>query len=45
LLIEIPKTLWSDIGGSEQIKFKVQQCVEWPLKYPEKFEAVGIKPP
>jgi AAA family ATPase len=45
LLVEVPKTLWSDIGGSESIKFKVKQCVEWPLKFPEKFHAVGIKPP
>lgn len=45
LLVEVPKTLWSDIGGNESIKFQVRQCVEWPLKYPEKFRAVGIKPP
>ena len=23
----------------------MRQCVEWPLKYPHKFKAVGIKPP
>lgn len=45
LLVEVPKTYWADIGGSEEIKFKVRQCVEWPLKYPQKFEAVGVKPP
>lgn len=45
LLVEVPKTLWSEIGGNEQIKFQVRQCVEWPLKYPHKFEAMGIKPP
>ena len=45
LLVEVPKTLWSEIGGNETVKFQVRQCVEWPLKYPEKFSAVGIKPP
>lgn len=45
LLVEVPKTLWSEIGGNEQVKFQVRQCVEWPLKFPEKFEAMGIKPP
>ena len=45
LLVEVPKTLWSEIGGNEAVKFQVRQCVEWPLKYPEKFKAVGIKPP
>ena len=45
LLVEVPKTLWSEIGGNDTVKFQVRQCVEWPLKYPEKFHAVGIKPP
>ena len=45
LLVEVPKTMWSEIGGNEDIKFQVRQCVEWPLKFPEKFEAVGVKPP
>lgn len=45
LLVEVPKVLWSEIGGNEDIKFQVRQCVEWPLKYPQKFEAMGLKPP
>jgi SpoVK/Ycf46/Vps4 family AAA+-type ATPase len=24
LLVEVPKVLWSDIGGGEEIKFKVK---------------------
>ena len=36
---------WDEIGGNEEIKFQVRQCVEWPLKYPQKFEAMGLKPP
>ena len=23
----------------------MKQCVEWPLRFPDKFEAMGIKPP
>ena len=45
LLVEVPKVLWDEIGGNEEIKFQVRQCVEWPLKYPQKFEAMGLKPP
>lgn len=45
LLIEVPKVHWDEIGGNEEIKFQVRQCVEWPLKYPQKFEAMGLKPP
>jgi SpoVK/Ycf46/Vps4 family AAA+-type ATPase len=43
--VEVPKVLWSEIGGNDNIKFQVKQCVEWPLKYPEKFEYLGLKPP
>ena len=45
LLVEVPKTLWADIGGCTNIKFQIRQCVEWPLRYPEKFESMGVKPP
>ena len=45
VIVEIPKVHWDEIGGNEAIKFQVRQCVEWPLKYPEKFEMLGLKPP
>ena len=45
MLVEVPKVKWDEIGGNEEIIFQVKQCVEWPLKYPEKFTAVGVKPP
>lgn len=34
LLVEVPKVHWDEIGGNEEIKFQVRQCVEWPLRYP-----------
>jgi len=45
LVIEIPKTLWEDIGGNDDVKQLISQCVEWPLKHPEAFQRIGIKPP
>ena len=45
MIVEVPRVLWSEIGGNEDIKFQVRQCIEWPLKYPEKFEMLGLKPP
>ena len=36
---------WSDIGGLENIKLKLKQAVEWPLKHPESFIRMGIQPP
>jgi len=43
--IEIPNVRWEDIGGLENVKHQLIEAVEWPLKYPEKFERLGIRPP
>ena len=36
---------WSDIGGQHDLKLKLRQAVEWPLKHPEAFVRLGISPP
>eukprot|EP00808_Paulinella_micropora_P013332 g54896.t1 len=43
--LEVPTVRWSDIGGQEEIKKRLQEAVEWPLTHPEAFEALGIDPP
>lgn len=43
--VHVPNVKWSDIAGQEELKLKLQQCVEWPIKYPESFTRLGIKPP
>ena len=43
--VEVPNVHWNDIGGLEEIKQKLREMVEWPLKNPEKFRKIGIKPP
>jgi transitional endoplasmic reticulum ATPase len=43
--IEIPTTRWEDVGGLEEVKKDLIEAVEWPLKTPEVFERLGIKPP
>ena len=45
VLVEIPNVKWEDIGGLKKIKEKLREVVEWPLKYPEKFEKFHITPP
>ncbi|MEK6846040.1 MAG: AAA family ATPase, partial [Nanoarchaeota archaeon] len=45
VLVETPDVNWSDIGGMEEVKSKLKEAVEWPLKYPEVFRKMGIRPP
>jgi transitional endoplasmic reticulum ATPase len=43
--IEVPTVHWDDVGGLEEVKQHLKEAVEWPLKNPEIFERLGIKPP
>uniref|UniRef100_A0A4W3HT91 AFG2 AAA ATPase homolog A n=1 Tax=Callorhinchus milii TaxID=7868 RepID=A0A4W3HT91_CALMI len=43
--VDVPKVSLSDIGGMEDVKVKLRQAVEWPLKHPECFVRMGIQPP
>jgi len=45
VLVEIPRVKWEDIGGLEEVKQALIEMVEWPLKYNDSFERLGIKPP
>lgn len=45
VLVEVPMVSWEDIGGLESIKQQLKEAVEWPLKYPNAFKRIGIKPP
>jgi len=45
VLVETPDLGWNDIGGLEDVKDKLREAVEWPLKKPEVFKRMGIRPP
>jgi len=45
VLVEVPNIGWNDIGGLQKIKQDLQEVVEWPLKYADKFKKLGIKAP
>lgn len=45
IAIQIPKVKWSDIGGLEKAKKELKQAIEWPLKNPDAFTKMGVKPP
>ncbi|CAI0475761.1 unnamed protein product [Linum tenue] len=42
--VEIPKVSWEDIGGLKDLKKKLQQAVEWPIKHRSAFSRMGISP-
>lgn len=44
VFIEVPNVKWSQIGGLEEAKRELQQAIDWPIKKPEVFERVGIRP-
>ena len=45
VLVQVPNVSWDDVGGLDDAKQELKEAVEWPLKYPDKFEKFGIKPP
>ena len=45
VMVEVPDTSWEEIGGLEDTKERLREMVEWPQKYPERFERMGIDVP
>jgi len=45
VLVETPNVKWEDVGGSDHLKQQLKEAIEWPLKTPERFTRMGIKPP
>jgi len=45
VMIENPNVKWEDVGGLYDAKQELIEAVEWPLKFEEKFDTMGIKPP
>ena len=45
VLVQVPDVKWDDVGGLEDAKQELKEAVEWPLKYPDNFQKLGIKPP
>ncbi len=44
VLIETPNVRWEYVGGLNSIKQELKEVVEWPLKKPENFKRMGIRP-
>ena len=44
VLVETPNVDWSSVGGLNNVKEELKEAVEWPMKYPDSFERMGIRP-
>ncbi|WWC71496.1 uncharacterized protein I206_105454 [Kwoniella pini CBS 10737] len=45
VFVETPAVKWSDIGGQEEVKQKLRECVEWPLTHRDTFTRLGVEAP
>jgi transitional endoplasmic reticulum ATPase len=45
VFVEVPNVSWEDVGGLDDMKQKLVEAVEWPLKYPDLFTEAHVNPP
>jgi transitional endoplasmic reticulum ATPase len=45
VFVEVTEVHWNEVGGLVEAKQSLIESVEWPLKYPEAFLSVGVRPP
>ncbi|VWX53433.1 CDC48 family AAA ATPase [Novosphingobium sp. 9U] len=44
VMVQVPNIGWADIGGLDEAQLKLREGVELPLKNPESFHRLGIRP-
>ncbi len=44
VMVETPNVGWDDIGGLDEARDKLREGIELPLKHPEAFRRLGIRP-
>nr|XP_046248838.1 spermatogenesis-associated protein 5-like protein 1 [Scatophagus argus]XP_046248844.1 spermatogenesis-associated protein 5-like protein 1 [Scatophagus argus] len=42
---ELTPVSWEQIGGLDEVKLKLRQSIEWPMKHPEAFVRLGLRRP
>ncbi|MDD5253672.1 MAG: CDC48 family AAA ATPase [Candidatus Nanoarchaeia archaeon] len=45
VFIETPDVRYEEIGGLEDVKQELRESIEWPLKHPDAFNRLGVRPP
>jgi len=44
VMVQVPNVGWNDVGGLDEAADKLREGVELPLKHPEAFRRLGIRP-
>jgi len=44
IMIQVPNVGWKDIGGLPEVRERLRESIELPLKSPERFRDLGIRP-
>ncbi|XP_074862617.1 ATPase family gene 2 protein homolog B isoform X2 [Carettochelys insculpta] len=44
-LTDFKPVTWEQIGGLEDVKLKLKQSIEWPMKFPQAFVRMGLSQP
>ncbi|MWG36063.1 CDC48 family AAA ATPase [Halomarina oriensis] len=42
VFVEVPDVTWERVGGLEDTKERLRETIQWPLDYPEVFEAMDM---
>jgi len=45
VFVEVPDVHWRDVGGLGTVRERLEEAIQWPLKYAHLFEQAGIRPP
>ncbi|TYT62252.1 CDC48 family AAA ATPase [Natrialba swarupiae] len=43
VFVEVPDVTWNDVGGLGDTKERLRETIQWPLDYPEVFEAMDLE--
>ncbi|MCV2868857.1 CDC48 family AAA ATPase [Defluviimonas sp. WL0002] len=44
IMIQVPDVTWKDVGGLAQVRERMQESIELPLRDPDAFRRLGIRP-
>ncbi|ADV61020.1 AAA family ATPase, CDC48 subfamily [Isosphaera pallida ATCC 43644] len=45
VFVEVPEVSWADVGGLAEVRQRLIEAVEWPLRHPDLFASFQARPP